>query len=260
MNTTLVILAAGLGSRYGGLKQMETIGKHGEIIADFSVYDAMAAGFNKIVYVIKESMIDEGFEEKVTSKIKGAKIEIAFQKTDDLPPGFEPNPKRERPWGTSHALWAARHVTNEPFMVISADDFYGRGVFESMHGFLTSGSSDSYAFAMPGHLLENTVSDHGSVSRAKCTVDTKTNHLTEIEEIRHITKTESGIGYESDGKFIYLPNNTIVNMLVFGFTPAIFGEIEKGFAEFLRADPKTLDKEYFLNATVKSLIKSGLAL
>lgn len=259
MNTTLVILAAGLGSRYGGLKQMETIGKHGEIIADFSVYDAITAGFNKIVYVIKDEM-EKDFEEKVSSKIKGAKVELAFQRTDDLPRGFSPNPDRTRPWGTSHALWAARHAVNEPFMVISADDFYGRGVFKSMFDFLTSGpdKSGKYAFAMPGHLLENTVSEHGYVSRAKCTVDSN-NYLTEIKEILRITKTNEGIGYEEDGKFINLPGDTIVNMCTFAFTPEIFAEVEKGFAKFLTANPQTLDKEYFMNATVRALIKSGLA-
>jgi len=271
MNTTLVILAAGLGSRYGGLKQMESIGKHNEIIADFSVYDAITAGFNKIVYVIKEEM-KEDFEERVASRIKGSKgangvkIELAFQKMDDLPAGFTPNPERTRPWGTSHALWAARHVVNEPFMVISADDFYGRGVFKSMHGFLTGEAAQSadtpdkpYPFAMPGHLLENTVSDHGSVSRAKCTVDPQTGLLTEIEELTRITKTADGINYEDNGKLIPLPGGTIVNMLVFAFTPAIFGEIEKGLAEFLQTSHQNLDKEYYLNATVRHLIENNKA-
>ncbi|MCL2854928.1 MAG: nucleotidyltransferase [Defluviitaleaceae bacterium] len=255
MNATLVVLAAGLGSRFGGPKQITPIGRHGEIIADFSAYDAIRAGFNKIVFVTKPAILQD--MKDITAKIKDVPVQLALQTVDDLPAGFTAPPSRERPWGTSHALWAARHVVNEPFMVISADDFYGRGVFNSMHGFLTDGSGGDYAFAMPGHKLSQTVSEHGSVSRAVCTIEN--GYLTKIKEMLNIEKRYKGIGNVDGDSFQMLADDTIVNMLVFGFTPAIFEEIEKGFATFLQNrinDPKA---EYFLNATVGGLIDTGKA-
>ena len=255
MYTTLVILAAGLGSRFGGLKQMEPLGKSGEIIADFSVYDAIQAGFTKVVFVIKEAM-EADFREKVVNNIKGIQVELAFQHMDDLPEGCTPTPARERPWGTSHALWAARHVVHEPFMVISADDFYGRGVFTSMCQFLKT-QKDETSFAMPGHMLENTISKHGTVSRAICTVD-ENGFLTDIVEKRKIQRQGDVIVCEEDADN-QLACNSIVNMLAFGFSTLIFQEIEKGFDAFLKENAQNLDAEYFLNATVKKMLKAGKA-
>jgi len=258
MKTTLVILAAGMSSRFGADKVVEGVGLNGESICDFSVYDAIQAGFDKIVYVIKKSHKEE-FIQKVSSKIKGAEVVLAFQDMEDLPAGFEVPAERERPWGTSHALWAARHVVHEPFMVISADDFFGRGVFKSMHKHLTTHAAcDGFNFAMPGHKLGETVSDHGSVSRAVCDVD-ENGHVREIREIRAITKEGNKIGYTVNDEFIELGADAIVNMLSFAFTPAVFNEIEQGFGEFFENYGHDLKAEYYLNSVVRKLILNGKA-
>jgi len=257
MKTTLVVLAAGLSSRFGasGGKVVEGVGKNGEVICDFSVYDAIQAGFNKIVYIIKSDKKDE-FVQKVSSKIKGVEVVLAFQNMDDLPEGFSVPDGREKPWGTCHALWAARHVVHEPFMVISADDFLGRGIFESMHKFLTS--AKGHEFAMPGHLLGETVSDHGSVSRAICDA-CEDGFVRDIREIRAITKQGYKIGYNAGDEFVHLPADTVVNMLAFAFTPEIFNEIETGFAEFFENYGHELTAEYYLNSIVRKLILKGVA-
>jgi len=253
-----VVLAAGMGSRFGGLKQLTPLSASGETIADFSAYDAIQAGFTKIVYVIKKDFEAE-FVEKVASRIKGVKVELAFQDMQDLPVGFSVPYGRTNPWGTSHALWAARHIVSEPFMVISADDFYGRGVFKSMHNFLANEVKDNgkYTFVMPGHQLAKTVSDYGSVSRAVCVVED--DYLVGVRELRKIEKRPEGIGHDVFGEFEILPDDTIVNMLVFGFTPAIFKAIEDGFTDFFTAFEGSLEAEYFLNNVVKKLIADGLA-
>jgi len=253
-----VILAAGLGSRFGGFKQMAGLGPNGEMIADYSVYDAIKAGFTKLVYVIKRE-IEAEFIERVSSRIKGIKVELCFQDAHDLPAGFSVPPARKKPWGTSHALWAARHVVHEPFMVISVDDFYGRGVFASMHKFLAEemGGPNSTNYAMPGHTLAKTVSDYGSVSRAVCTVEN--GYLTNVRELRKIEKKPEGIGHDVFGTFEIIPDDTIVNMLVFGFSPRIFTAIEEGFADFFAAFPDAVEEEYFLNNVVKAQIHGGKA-
>lgn len=255
MNATLVVLAAGLGSRFGGPKQITPIGRHGEIIADFSAYDAIKAGFNKIVFVTKPALLQD--MKDITAKIKDVPVEIALQTIDDLPMGFTAPADRQRPWGTSHALWAARHTVKEPFMVISADDFYGRGVFSSMFKFLTTDTGGQYSFAMPGHKLCQTVSEHGSVSRAVCTIEN--GYLTKIQEMLKIEMRQEGIGNVCGDKFQILERDTIVNMLIFAFTPAIFDEIGKGFANFLQTNINHPKAEYFLNATVGKLIDAGTA-
>ncbi|MDR2166924.1 MAG: nucleotidyltransferase [Clostridiales bacterium] len=262
MNTTLVVLAAGLSSRFGGEnggKIVENVGHSGEVICDFSVYDAICAGFNKIVYVIKKDKETE-FVDKVSSKIRDAQVELVYQELEDLPPGFSVCDKRNKPWGTSHALWAARHKVNEPFMVISADDFYGRGIFREMFNFLTNEAKTPglCTFAMPGHRLGETVSEHGSVSRAICDVDAA-GFVTDIREIREIKKRNGDIGYCFNEEFKILPGDAIVNMLAFAFTPAIFDEIEKGFAEFFEKFGNDPEAEYYLNSVVKNLIQKGKA-
>ena len=258
MNTTLVVLAAGMGSRFGGLKQVVPLGRHGEIIADFSVYDAMMAGFNKVVYIIKAEM-EELFTESVVNRVKGSgiKIDLAFQDINDLPDGFTALETREKPWGTSHALWAARNVINEPFMVINADDFYGRAVYKSIHDFLTDSTNGDYDYSMGGYLLENTVSSYGSVSRGVCSV--KDGFLTGIEEIISIEKRNDGIGYATDKGFKYLPGSTVVSMNTFGFKPSIFGEIEKGLAHFLSKNLQSPKAEYFLPLTIQELLSANKA-
>ena len=258
MNTTLVVLAAGMGSRFGGLKQVMPLGKHGEIIADFSVYDAKLAGFNKVVYIIKEEM-KEQFTETIVSRVKssGMQVELAFQDANDLPGGLKAPATREKPWGTSHALWAARNVVNEPFMVINADDFYGRAVYQSIHDFLTDSSSGDMDYCMGGYLLENTVSSYGSVSRGVCGV--KDGFLTDIEEVLAIEKRNDGIGYSTDTGFKYLPGSTVVSMNTFGFKPSIFAELEAGLAHFLSENLQSPRAEYYLPLTIQELLAANKA-
>jgi hypothetical protein len=261
MHATLVVLAAGLSSRFGqgnGKKIVAEVGYNGEVICDFSVYDAIQAGFDKIVYVIKEEKQTE-FIEKVSSKVKGAQIVHVYQDLHDLPPGFDLPLGRTKPWGTSHALWAARHAVNEPFMVISADDFLGRQIFFDMYSFLNELKSDSaHTFAMPGHLLGETVSEHGSVSRAICDVD-DFGYVVDIRETKGIKKRNGDIGHCLGEDFKLLDANSIVNMLAFAFTPAIFAEIENYFGEFYRQYAHDIEAEYYLNSVVRNLIARARA-
>ena len=257
-NTTLVVLAAGLGSRFGGgsAKQVARLGRHGEILADFSAYDAIRAGFTKIVYVIKDDM-EEAFVENVSSKIKGAEVALAFQCINDLPTGFTLPAGREKPWGTAHAVWAARHAVNEPFMMIHADDFYGADIYKSIHGFLTGGAGGDFDYAMGGYRLENTLSDHGGVSRGVCA--TKDGYLTDVVETLEIQKRPEGIAYPADGGYKYLPGSTIVSMGAFAFKPTVFNEIEKSFAEFLAENQQNPKAELFATAFVSNLIAGRIA-
>jgi NDP-sugar pyrophosphorylase family protein len=258
LKTTLVVLAAGLGSRFGGgsAKQVARLGKHGEIMADFSAYDAIRAGFTKIVYVIKDDM-EEAFIENVTSKIKGAEVGLAFQRIDDLPPGFTAPPDRERPWGTAHALWAARHIVNEPLMMIHADDFYGADVYKLIHDFLTDDANGDFDYAMGGYRLENTLSDHGGVSRGVCGV--KDGYLTDVSETLQIRRLPDGIAYPDGDIFKYLPGSTIVSMGAFAFKPTVFAEIEKSFVNFLAKNQQNPKAELFASVFVGNLIKDAIA-
>ena len=253
LNTTLVVLAAGLGSRFGGgsAKQVARLGKHGEILADFSAYDAIQAGFTKIVYIIKDDMKD-AFIENVSSKINGAEVGLAFQRIDDLPAGFTLPAGREKPWGTAHALWAARNEVNEPFMMIHADDFYGDSIYKSIHSFLTDTASEDYSYAMGGYRLENTLSDHGGVNRGVCTA--KDGYLVEVLETMQIERRPDGIAYPSGDGFKYLPGSSIVSMGAFAFKPTVFDELEKDFVEFLKKDRETPKAEFIATAFVSKLI------
>jgi len=252
------VLAAGLGSRFGGgsAKQVARLGKHGEILADFSAFDAIRAGFTKIVFVIKDDM-EEVFVENVSSKIKGAEVALAFQRISDLPPGFAVPDGREKPWGTAHALWAARHAVNEPFMMIHADDFYGADIYKSARNFLTDDANGDFDYAMGGYRLENTLSDHGGVSRGVCTV--RDGYLTDVAETLEIQRRPDGIAYPASDSFKYLPGSTIVSMGAFAFKPTIFAEIEKAFTEFLKQNQQNLRAELFATALVSGLIASGTA-
>jgi len=257
MNTTLVILAAGLGSRFGGgsAKQVAAVGKNGEIIADFSVFDAIRAGFTKIVYVIKKDM-EEAFVENISSKIKGAEVALAFQELDDLPPGFAVA-GRERPWGTAHALWAARHVVNEPMMMIHGDDFYGADAFRVVNAFLQNSAGD-FEYGMCGYRLENTLSPMGGVSRGVCSV--QNGRLTNMRETHQIRLHPDGIAYPDDsGKLVYLPGSSIVSMGAFAYKPSIFAEIEKDFALFLSKKTQSPKAELLMTDCVSNLITTGKA-
>jgi len=260
LTTTLVILAAGMGKRYGsdGQKQVEKIGISGEIIADFSVYDAIAAGFSKAVFVIKGEM-QSYFEENITAKYAKSGIEVAFahQSLDDLPPGYSRPENREKPWGTAHALWACRDIVKEPFMVINADDFYGASTYRDIHDFLINPKYGNYNFVMPGYLIANAVPNSGVVTRGICSVEN--GMLIDINETDGIRREgdEIFIQTEGGGRYVF-PQNTLVSMNAFGFKPGIFREFEREFGVFLDENAEDLKAEFFQPTAVQTLIKKGV--
>jgi dTDP-glucose pyrophosphorylase len=256
MKTSLLVLAAGIGSRYGGIKQMDGIGPSGESIIDYSVYDAIRAGFSHIVFVVN-AKIEKDFREAWEPKLHGkTAFDLVIQDPGDLPEGFKLPLERVKPWGTGQAVMAARHVINNPFAVINADDFYGREAYSLVHGFLT-GSSGENESCMVGYHLRNTLSEHGTVSRGVCEIDAQ-HLLQDIREITNIEKREGLIGYEGpDGRFIRLDDHALVSMNIWGFKPYLMQYLEAGFARFLQeniTDPRT---EYYLPMRISELINDG---
>ena len=240
---TAIILAAGLGSRYGGLKQLDPVGPNGEFIIDYSVYDCIRAGFDRIVFIIKEENL-EIFEESIGSRIKGnVKIEYAFQNSDDLPDGFSCPVDRVKPWGTAHALRSCRNIVDDKFIIFNADDFYGRETFENMYKCLAD--VDSKTFAMPGYTLSNTLSENGHVARGVCV--TENNLIKQIRELKKIMRIDGVVKYEDNGEWFEIDENSPVSMNFWGFTPDVFEYLEEGFIEFLR-DPQTdlIKDEYYI--------------
>ena len=252
---TLVILAAGMGSRYGGLKQIDKFGKGGEAIIEFSIYDAIKAGFNKLVLIIREEH-EAIFEEALVAQIRPhIDVEYAFQSITDVPEWFEGVEGREKPWGTTHALLAARNIVKGPFSIINADDYYGRQAFIEMAKFLTESVSESEA-AMMGYVVDNTMTENGTVTRGVCkNVD---GYLAEIVETDGIKRTPSGVVGGDDEAPI--ADGTQVSMNFWGFSPAIFGQMESKFENFLKelvpANP--LKSEALLPNDVGSLIEDGV--
>jgi len=262
-STTLVVMAAGMGSRFkGGIKQLEPMGPNGEIIMDYSIYDAIQAGFNKVVFVIRKDLY-ETFKEVIGNKIANVvPVAYVFQELDDLPNGFKKPADRTKPWGTGHAILSCKGAVSEPFLVINADDYYGKSAFKQIHDFLVKDhlSDNKYAFCMAGFILGNTLSDNGAVTRGVCIMD-KNNHLIGVEETGGIVKTVDGAAAQAqDGKMVSIDINNYVSMNMWGFTPDFFEELESGFKEFLNA-LKTDDvkSEYLLPAVVDQLIKAGKA-
>ena len=263
MKPTLLLLAAGMGSRYGGLKQLDGLGPNGETIMDYSIYDAIQAGFGKIVWVIRKDF-EQDFREKILSKYEGhIPCEIVFQSLDKIPEGYSVPEGRTKPWGTNHAVMMAKDVIKEPFCVINCDDFYNRDCFKVIGKFLSElpeGSNGKYA--MVGFRVANTLSDNGSVSRGVCAKDAN-GHLTSCVERTEIERQADGkVAYKDDkGEWVSIPDNTPVSMNVWGFTPEYFDYSEKLFKEFLdqpatKANPKA---EYLIPWVVDKLIKSGKA-
>ena len=260
----LVILAAGMGSRYGGLKQMDPMDPMGHAIIDYSIYDAKRAGFGKVVFVIKKA-IEKDFKETVGAKVpEGMEVCYAYQEVDALPEGYNVPEGRVKPWGTAHAVLCAKPFINEPFAVINADDYYGVDGYKVMADFLTSHEEkDGKApFAMVGYHLGNTVTENGYVSRGVCEVDD--NHqLLSITERTHIEKREDHAEFtEDDGAtWASLPFNTLVSMNFFGFQPMIMDELEKGFPAFLDQAIKEnpLKGEYFIPSVASDLLHDGKA-
>ncbi len=247
---TLVVMAAGMGSRFGGLKQIAPIGRNGEILLEYSVYDAVKAGFNKVVFVIKHA-IEKDFRAVTERRIeKMVKTEYVFQETDSLPEGFTCPADREKPWGTAQAVLCCKDVVNEPFAVINADDYYGRTAFVKMADFLKNNTDD---YCMVGFRLVNTLTDNGYVSRGVC--ETENGILKSVTERTKIVDCKYT---EDDGKtWTALAPDTVVSMNLWGFTPDLFGHIETGFKKFLKEKINVPKSEYYLPSVVTELIESG---
>lgn len=260
---TLVILAAGMGSRYGGLKQIDPMDEHGNAIIDYSVYDAKRAGFKKVVFLIKEQIADV-FKNTIGKRIEPhIEVAYAYQELDRLPEGYAVPEGREKPWGTAHAIYCCKDVVDGPFAVINADDYYGADAYRVMYEYLTKPQDDDkYHYAMVGYELQNTVTDHGHVSRGICKMD-EHGFLQSITERTHIEKRESYAVYtEDDGEtFNPLPYESVVSMNFFGFQHNLFAEINAGFPAFLDEALKSnpLKGEYFIPSVVSGLIENGKA-
>ncbi len=247
---TLVVMAAGMGSRFGGLKQMEPIGPNGEVILDFSVYDAVKAGFTKVVFVIKHA-IEKDFKELVGKRIaKKVKVEYVFQETDALPEGYTCPADREKPWGTAHAILCCRDIVKEPFAVVNADDYYGKNAFNEIAEFLKSDPTD---YCMVGFRLVNTLTENGTVARGICETE---NGL--LKTVTERTKIADCKFTEDDGAtWTPLASDTVVSMNLWGFNTDIFGYISEGFNKFLDEKINTPKSEYYLPSVVSSLIESS---
>ncbi|PKP39111.1 MAG: nucleotidyltransferase [Bacteroidetes bacterium HGW-Bacteroidetes-15] len=259
MKPTLIILAAGMGSRYGSLKQVDALGPNGETIIDYSVFDALRAGFGKIVFVIRKD-IESDFLEVFGNKFDGkVPYEIVFQELDMLPNGITCPPDRVKPWGTAHAIWVCRNVVNEPFAVINADDFYGANSFRVLSSALSNPKLTEGEYFMVGYRLANTLSDEGSVSRGVCTVD-KSSFLQDVIERTHIERINGDVQYKNEnGNMVSVDEQSLVSMNCWGFTPNLFEHIDSMLNEFLGGSLANPKAEFYIPTVVNHLIKSGMA-
>lgn len=259
--TTLVIMAAGIGSRFGkGIKQLEPVGMNGEIIMDYSIHDALEAGFDKVVFVIRKDL-EEDFRKIIGDRVgKITEVAYAFQELTDLPAGFTKPEGRTKPWGTGQAVLCARNVIHEPFAVINADDYYGKEPFVLLHDYLTAEHTMEqgvHPICMAGFVLGNTLSDNGGVTRGVCRTDAAGN-LLGIDETSNIVRTEAGAAVDRDGTLIPLDVNSLVSMNMWGMQPEFLNMLEQGFVEFLsRLQPGEIKGEYLLPIFIDQLMKSG---
>ncbi|MCQ2335003.1 MAG: nucleotidyltransferase [Paludibacteraceae bacterium] len=258
MKPTLFILAAGMGSRYGGLKQIDGLGPNGETIMDYSVYDAVKAGFGKVVFVIREDFAED-FKRVVLAKYEGkVECQICFQAIDKVPAGYSYNPERQKPWGTNHAVLMGKELIHEPFAVINADDYYGRDSFQVLADFLSHAEKGKYC--MVGYRVCNTLSENGSVSRGVCATD-ENSFLQGVVERTSIMRGEDGKIYFKDenDKNVLLEENAPVSMNMWGFTPEYFDEVEEAFKAFLLARGQELKSEFYIPTLVDEMIHAGKA-
>jgi dTDP-glucose pyrophosphorylase len=255
-NPTLLVLAAGAGSRYGGLKQFEPVGPHDETIMEYSIFDARRAGFGKVVFVIRKDK-EEAFKRAVESKFeKRIPIDYAFQELGKLTPGFSVPAGRTKPWGTTHAILMAANLIHEPFAVINADDFYGAASFRVIANHLQSSASD---FGMVGFTLRNTLSEFGSVARGVCHVDEE-GYLKDITELKAIEREGTHItNVDEEDRVTNLTGGEVVSMNMWGFTPQVFPLLHKHFQDFLKNHAEDLNSECYIPSTVNELIESGQA-
>ena len=256
---SIVVMAAGLGSRYGGLKQVEPVGPNDEILLDYALYDAIQAGFSKIVFVVNEDLQDS-FRERVF-RTSGQHCETRFvvQSLSPLPGGYEIPPERRKPWGTAHAVLSCKDVVSNPFAVINADDFYGRTALQELASWLTITSIEGWRrFCMVGYRLANTLTEHGHVARGVCKVD-ENHHLVAIEELTRIEKVDGVIKHQlEDGSWREIPGDPVVSMNLWGFTPSIFPYLQAGFLNFLERNQVDLSHvEFFIPDVVNRLVKEN---
>ncbi len=258
MKPTLVIMAAGIGSRYGGLKQIDPVGPSGEIVLDYSIYDAVRAGFGKVVFIIRPE-IEADFKEAIGSKLVGkVEVEYVFQTLENIPAGFSVPAGRTKPWGTGQAVLMARPAVHGPFAVINADDFYGRETFEVLARQLMAMDIDRADCCMVGFYIKNTLSPHGSVARGFC--DAKSGKLETVVERFEIERKEDGmIRYVEGGKSLEMDDDDLVSMNAWGFAPPLFGFLERGFVDFLACAGAELKSEFLLPEVIDGMIKNGEA-
>ena len=257
MKPTLFILAAGMGSRYGGLKQLDGLGPNGETIMDYSIYDSIKAGFGKIVFVIRENF-ENDFREIVLDKYKNIiETDIVFQEINKVPEGYGYLPEREKPWGTNHAVLMGKDVIKEPFAVINADDFYGQESFTILADFLKRMEGKQNEYCMIGYRVGNTLSESGAVSRGVCEVD-ENGFLKNVVERTHIEEREGEIVYLTEtGDSVTIDHNTPVSMNMWGFTPDYFDYSMEFFKEFLVENGQKLKSEFYIPLAVNNLIVQG---
>ncbi len=259
----LVIMAAGMGSRYGGLKQIDPIDDQGHIIMDFSIYDAMAAGFEKVVFIIKRAN-EQAFKESIGNRVsQKIQVEYVYQELDKIPQGFDVPEGREKPFGTGHAILCCRDMLDGPFVVINADDYYGKHAYQAVYDYLMEHQDDEkYRYAMVGYALKNTLTEHGHVARGICRTNDQ-GFLEEIVERTHIEKRGDGAAYtEDEGKsWTEVSADSIVSMNMWGFSRSILQELETGFVNFLQNElpNNPLKAEYYLPMAVGELLQEGKA-
>lgn len=260
MKPTLFVLAAGMGSRYGGLKQIDGLGPHGETIMDYSIYDAVRAGFGKLVFVIRKDF-EEAFREKIVAKYDPLiPVELVFQSVDKIPLSYKVPEGRTKPWGTNHAVMMGEEVIREPFAVINADDFYGRESFEALADFLRSVEHEENKYAMVGYRCGNTLSEGGTVSRGICVTDDE-GYLTGVVERTSIGRNTEGkiVFTDENGKEVELEENTPVSMNMWGFTPDYFAHSHRAFKKFLDENLEKPKAEFYIPTVVNDLINEGKA-
>ena len=258
MKPTLFVLAAGMGSRYGGLKQMDGLGPSGETIMDYSIYDAVRAGFGKVVFVIRHSF-EADFKTIVVNKYQGLiPVEIVFQELDSLPEGYACPVDRVKPWGTNHAVMMGKDVIKEPFAVINADDFYGKESFAVLADWLSKMEGRKNEYCMIGYRIGNTLSESGSVARGVCATDAEANLTTVVERTYILRDTDGQVKYKDEsGNMVVVDENAPVSMNMWGFTPDYFDYSDVAFKDFLAQNTENLKAEFFIPLVVNNLIVSG---
>jgi hypothetical protein len=257
MKPSLVVLAAGMGSRYGGIKQLDKFGPSGEKIIDYTIYDALQIGFSKIIFVIRKE-IEEDFNLEILDKWSGrGDLKVVYQELDSLPNGYTVPEGRVKPWGTAHAVWMAEKEVKEPFAIVNSDDFYGRNSLQAAFDHLSGVDATKDAACLVGYKLNNTLTDHGTVNRGVCNVNNE-GELTGIKECINIAKEGDSVFYPENGHKIYLEPETLVSMNLLGFSPTVFSRISNGFDDVYNQANENLKVEYGIPTVMSDMLQSGV--